>query len=143
MTGARVVRAADAEAREMRLKGKGWSKTLVGSEHGAEGLRVGLSILNGSAPAAPYHYHAESETAYVVIEGLVRVVTGDAVHVLEPGDAVFFPPKAPHALGNGGPDVAKLLSVTVPPPVSGQDFHIVDGNADAGGAGGPDPDRSA
>jgi uncharacterized cupin superfamily protein len=134
---AKVVRAADAEAREMKLKGKGWSKALVGAAQGAEGFGVGLAIMNGSAPAAPYHYHAESETAYVVLEGRMSVVTDSGTHVLDPGDAVFFPPGAPHALGNASPDITRVISVTVPASVSGQDFHVVDAPFGPGPEGAP------
>jgi mannose-6-phosphate isomerase-like protein (cupin superfamily) len=143
---ARVVRAADAEAREMRLKGKGWSKALVTAAQGAEGFSLGLAIMNPSAPAAPYHHHAESETAYVVLDGSMTVVTSRGTHVLGPGDAVFFPPKAPHALGNASAEVTRVISVTVPASASGKDFHIVDeppGPDPAGPPAGRQPDGSA
>jgi mannose-6-phosphate isomerase-like protein (cupin superfamily) len=135
---ARVVRAGEVEAREMKLKGKGWSKALVNAAQGAEGFSLGLAIMNPSAPAAPYHHHAESETAYVVLEGRMVVVTGSDTHVLGPGDAVFFPPKVPHALGNASPEVTRVISVTVPASTSGQDFHIVDAPSGPSPTGAPE-----
>lgn len=60
------------------------------------GTQVELGILRFKAnEGAQMHAHPHEQVVYV-IRGKMRVTTDGTVRVLGPGEAVLFPPNAPH-----------------------------------------------
>jgi mannose-6-phosphate isomerase-like protein (cupin superfamily) len=54
--------------------------------------------------ASPYHFHANCEHFYLIIEGGGTVETEDGVRDVDPGDLIFFPAMDKHRLrARGGP----------------------------------------
>ena len=48
--------------------------------------------------ASPYHYHANCEHFYFIIDGEATVESEDGVRVVGPGDLVFIPAEEKHRL---------------------------------------------
>ena len=80
---------------------------LASKDHGACGLCLLVNTVDPGA-AAPLHKHTVEETM-LVLEGTVWVRVGDERHTVGPQHTVIIPAGAPHAWGNSGPNVAKLL----------------------------------
>ena len=80
---------------------------LATTEHGARGVCL---LVNTVAPgaAAPLHKHTVEEII-LVLEGTVWVRIADECYTVGPQHTVIIPAETPHAWGNSGPDVAKLL----------------------------------
>jgi mannose-6-phosphate isomerase-like protein (cupin superfamily) len=103
---------------------KGIAHDLVGLPDGAQSVDVHVNVLRPDIPPAPYHFHAETENVYILLEGEADAIIDGEHFRLSPMDVVFIPPGVPHALGStaGGP--VKLIEIYAP---AGQDFHLVDG----------------
>jgi quercetin dioxygenase-like cupin family protein len=72
---------------------------------------TGVSLLTNTVEpgaAAPLHVHTVEETM-LVLEGTVWVQVDTARYTVGPQHTVIIPPHTPHAWGNAGPNVAKLL----------------------------------
>jgi len=72
---------------------------------------TGVSLLTNTVEpgaAAPLHLHTVEETM-LVLEGTVWVQVGAERFTLGPHHTVIIPPETPHAWGNAGEGVAKLL----------------------------------
>lgn len=124
MSEVRVVRVADAPTTQMRIPDKGYSRHLVGPDHGARNVHEVISVLLVDAPLAPYHHHERAETIYHVLEGDVVVLVGDRRYRMGPDDIVFIPPGVPHAIGNPGAVEARALGIYA--PSAHDDFHVVE-----------------
>src|SRR6267143_6554581 len=74
---------------------------------GAEGVSLLVNTVEPGA-AAPLHKHTVEETM-LVLEGTVWVRVGAEYATVGPHHTVIIPADTPHAWGNNGPDVAKLL----------------------------------
>ena len=74
---------------------------------GAEGVSLLVNTVEPGA-AAPLHKHTVEETM-LVLEGTVWVRVGEEYATVGPHHTVIIPAHTPHAWGNNGPDVAKLL----------------------------------
>jgi len=74
---------------------------------GAEGVSLLVNTVEPGA-AAPLHKHTVEETM-LVLEGTVWVRVGEEYATVGPHHTVIIPADTPHAWGNNGPDVAKLL----------------------------------
>jgi quercetin dioxygenase-like cupin family protein len=76
----------------------------------AHGARSVCLLVNTVAPgaAAPLHKHTVEETM-LVLEGTVWVRISDERYTVGPQHTVIIPAETPHAWGNSGPGVAKLL----------------------------------
>jgi quercetin dioxygenase-like cupin family protein len=61
------------------------------------------------------HYHTKIEEIFYVLEGELRLRSGDRVVQGGPGTFVFVPMGAVHAFGNPGTSPARMLLVTAPP----------------------------
>jgi quercetin dioxygenase-like cupin family protein len=80
---------------------------LANKELGARGVSLLTNTVEPGA-AAPLHRHTVEETM-LVLEGTVWVRVGEEQHTVGPGYTVIIPAGTPHAWGNPGPGVAKLL----------------------------------
>src|SRR5262249_61097882 len=74
---------------------------------GAAGVSLLVNTVEPGA-AAPLHKHTVEETM-LVLEGTVWVRVGEEYATVGPHHTVIIPAGTPHAWGNNGPDVAKLL----------------------------------
>lgn len=89
-------------------------RVLLSAEHSG-GIEVFLQEgTEGIGP--PPHQHAWDE-AYFVLEGVLEVTVGDAVHRLEAGGFIHVPGGTVHSYRNASPH-ARILSVTNRPGAS-------------------------
>jgi mannose-6-phosphate isomerase-like protein (cupin superfamily) len=102
---------------------KGRARDLVGLPDGARNVDVHLNILNSDAPVAPYHFHAEAENVYIILEGTAEAIIDGERYRLSTDDVVFIPAGVPHAVGGAGEGPVKLIEIYAP---AGQDFHVVE-----------------
>lgn len=71
---------------------------------GSEGIFMGLSRLPPGMRSTS-HYHTNCESSLYVSSGQGRFLSGprlDRTSPIEPGDFIFVPPNAPHAVANDG-----------------------------------------
>ena len=61
------------------------------------------------------HRHLLSEEIYHVTEGEGRMVRGDEIFAINPGDTICIPPGTPHRVDNSGPTPLKILCCCSPP----------------------------
>jgi mannose-6-phosphate isomerase-like protein (cupin superfamily) len=115
----------DAQTSPMRLD-RGTQIRLFGASSGAQSIDMHINVLKVESGRGPYHYHANAENAYFVLEGVVEVIAEGVRYVLSKDDVAFVPPGVKHAAGNGGDIPARVLEIYSP---VGEDFHIV-GDAD-------------
>jgi quercetin dioxygenase-like cupin family protein len=80
---------------------------LASQEHGARGVCLLVNMVDPGA-AAPLHKHTAEETM-LVLEGTVWVRLGEERYTVGPHHTVIIPAETPHAWGNSGPGMAKLL----------------------------------
>jgi quercetin dioxygenase-like cupin family protein len=80
---------------------------LANKELGATGVSLLTNTVEPGA-AAPLHMHTVEETM-LVLEGTVWVQVGEERYTLGPRHTVIIPPHTPHAWGNAGGEVARLL----------------------------------
>ena len=74
---------------------------------GLQGVSLLVNTVEPGA-AAPLHKHTVEETM-LVLEGTVWVRVGEEYATVGPHHTVIIPADTPHAWGNNGPAVAKLL----------------------------------
>ena len=68
---------------------------------------VGASF--GDAP-----YTHEGEEWGMVLSGRLKVIVGDEVYFLDPGDSIWFPSTIPHRMENVAPTVTEYLWIDIP-----------------------------
>jgi quercetin dioxygenase-like cupin family protein len=97
-------------------------KFLVSKDVGAHGLTL---LLNTVEPGAevPLHEHAAEESGYL-LEGVIWVRIGVESHAITPQQTVVFPAGIPHAWGNPGPGVARILWVWNSPDPFGDSVYL-------------------
>lgn len=71
------------------------------------------SHIGGGGSGPPLHYH-ESDQAYFLISGSMKVRLGNAVHDVSSGSLVFIPAGLPHCNWNLGPDSETHLEMIIP-----------------------------
>ncbi len=92
-----------------------WSRARVealgptGAGHSLEPMMITLAP-GGRSGTDPFA-HGGEEFA-LVFEGKVRLTLGDAVHILERGDATTFPAGTPHQWENVGTEPARIVVVS-------------------------------
>jgi mannose-6-phosphate isomerase-like protein (cupin superfamily) len=118
----KIMRIEDAPTRTMP-QNRGKTLRLVDEADGAKNVDVHINLLNARSGMGPTHYHAKAENIYVVLEGILDVIIEGKNYRLNPGEVAFIPPGTPHAAGNHGDTVVRLLEIYSPP---GQDFQLVD-----------------
>ena len=101
-----LVRSADAEV----LAASG--VTLLADTPATNGhLTSHRSIFQPGKEGAPPHLHREAAELFFVLAGSLRVLTGDELVTLEPGDFLLVPPNTPHAFEAAGDVPAEVLFV--------------------------------
>ncbi|WP_329482305.1 cupin domain-containing protein [Kribbella sp. NBC_01510] len=69
------------------------------------------SIFKPGKEGAPPHLHHEAAELFFVLDGSLRVLTGDNITTLEPGDFLVVPPNTPHAFEAAGDHDTEVLFV--------------------------------
>jgi quercetin dioxygenase-like cupin family protein len=72
------------------------------------------SAFRAGADGAPPHFHTRASELFVVLSGSLQVLVDDRVHVLDQGDVLLVPPRAPHAFGAVAGVDADVLFVFTP-----------------------------
>jgi putative monooxygenase len=114
----RIIRGGDAPQRTLRY-GRGVASELVNRWIGASAVDVHINRLRPGAVRGPYHLHTASENVYYLLAGRLTVRLDGLDHELEPGDAAFIPPGAPHSATNVSNEEAVLIEIYAP---GGADF---------------------
>lgn len=117
-----VASVAAATPKVMRWK-RGFQLPLFGEQNGARNIDVHINVINVGSGTGPYHYHAQAENVYIVLEGVVEAVVEGKRYFLQKDDVAFIPPGLRHYAGNPGTVPARVIEIYAP---AGQDFHIVD-----------------
>jgi len=99
---------------------KGDTFPLVSLADGARNVDVHVNVVNGDAPAFPYHYHETAENVFVVLDGVATLIVDGVRYLLSKDDVALIPPGVPHAVGGGGGGPVTLLEIYAP---AGPDFH--------------------
>lgn len=97
-------------------------KFLADKNSGARGLTVLLNIVEPGA-SIPLHKHTAEESG-VVLEGAIWVRIGNERYSAGPDQTVVFPASTPHAWGNAGPGVARILWVWNSPDPFGDSVYL-------------------
>ena len=118
----------DAPTDQMRLD-RGTVAKLFGLHNGARHVDMHINLLEPDSGPGPYHYHAESDNVYFVLDGEISVVVEGEEFRLDRNDALFIPPGLRHATANCGDAPARFIEIYAP---SAPDFHMAD--AEAGSA---------
>lgn len=116
-----------ARLQTMRFN-RGVMHRLVDPDIGAANIDLHINVLNVDSGPGPYHYHANSENVYIVLEGTIWAIIEGEKHVLEKDDVLFIPPGTKHSAGNGGSVPARVIEIYTPP---GPDFNIVEDEPEA------------
>ncbi|MEV0795582.1 cupin domain-containing protein [Kribbella sp. NPDC050459] len=69
------------------------------------------SIFQPGKEGAPPHLHREAAELFFVLDGSLRVLTGENLVELHQGDYLLVPPNTPHAFEAAGNDPAEVLFV--------------------------------
>lgn len=69
------------------------------------------SIFQPGKEGAPPHLHREAAELFFVLNGSLRVLTGENIVTLAQGDFLLVPPNTPHAFEAAGADPAEVLFV--------------------------------
>lgn len=65
-------------------------------------------------PGPPAHSHPNSDEAFYVLEGQLRVLAGDEERIFGPGGFVLIPGGAPHTFATAGDRLARFLVIHAP-----------------------------
>jgi len=97
-------------------------KFLVNKETPANNVTL---LLNDVDPGAsvPLHRHSVEETVYL-FEGTIWAQIGDQRYTVTPHDSVLFPAGVPHAWGNAGESVARMLWTFSGPDPFGDSIYL-------------------
>ena len=66
-------------------------------------------------PGPPLHIHPNTEEAFYVLAGQLRVRVGEHEHTLSAGGFILVPQGLPHTFATAGPEPARFLTSTHPP----------------------------
>jgi mannose-6-phosphate isomerase-like protein (cupin superfamily) len=110
--GALLVRGGDAEV----LDGDPTSVlTLIADSDTTGGaLTTNRSLLRRGSFGAPPHVHTRCTEMFVVLDGVLQVLTGDEIVDLHAGDTLVVPPGLPHAFAPAPGHDADILVVFTP-----------------------------
>ncbi|MCT2592577.1 cupin domain-containing protein [Streptomyces sp. N2-109] len=107
-----LVRAADAEV----LADGPTSLITLLADSGATGgaLTANRATFQQGSPGAPAHFHTRAGEMFLVLDGSLRILSGEQVHTLGVGDFLFVPPMVPHAFAPAPGRTAEALVVFTP-----------------------------
>lgn len=102
---------------------RGTFQGMVGPHRGVHDLDVHENVLTAGCGLGAYHRHDRSSNVYIVLEGVVTLMTEGELHELHVGDYAYVAAGVPHAAGNLSSAVARVLEVYTP---ASPDFTIVE-----------------
>ncbi|MFF8093034.1 cupin domain-containing protein [Streptomyces sp. NPDC016675] len=89
--------------------------TLLADSEATGGLLTSYrSTFAEGAVGAPAHFHARAAEMFYVVDGSLRVLTGETVTVLGAGDFLLVPPHTPHAFAAAPGCTADVLFTFTP-----------------------------
>ncbi|MEU0228597.1 cupin domain-containing protein [Streptomyces sp. NPDC006284] len=89
--------------------------TLLADSEATRGLLTSYrSTFAEGAVGAPAHFHTRAAEMFYVIDGSLRVLTGDTVTVLGAGDFLLVPPHTPHTFAAAPGCTADVLFTFTP-----------------------------
>ncbi|MFI0729685.1 cupin domain-containing protein [Streptomyces sp. NPDC021225] len=77
-------------------------------------LTANKATFEKGSPGAPAHFHTKATEMFFVLDGTMRILVGDEVHILGKGDFLTVPPTVPHAFAPAADSTAELLVVFTP-----------------------------
>ncbi|MES4904825.1 MULTISPECIES: cupin domain-containing protein [unclassified Streptomyces] len=77
-------------------------------------LTANKATFEKGSPGAPAHFHTKASEVFFVLDGAMRILVGDEVHILGKGDFLTVPPTVPHAFAPAPDSTAELLVVFTP-----------------------------
>lgn len=117
----RVIRAADrvpfTSATEPRPGGPPPSGAHLGliTPTGLEAISAVWGRFEPGAQVGDEPYVHEGEDWAVVVSGRLKVVVGDDIYFLDPGDSIWFAGTIPHRLENVAQEDTNYIRVNIPP----------------------------
>jgi mannose-6-phosphate isomerase-like protein (cupin superfamily) len=112
MTEATLVRAADAE---VVTDAPGSLITLFADSDTTGGaFTTNRATLGRGVFGTPAHFHTRATEFLFVFDGVLQVLVGEELHLLEKGDFLAVPPRVPHAFGPAEGSDADALVVFTP-----------------------------
>jgi mannose-6-phosphate isomerase-like protein (cupin superfamily) len=116
-----IVRAADAEVIA------GGSITLLAEAATAGGaIAVNRSLLPAAYSGVPPHYHERSTELFFVLDGGMRVLAGEQMLTLGPGDVLVVPAGVVHALAPADGTHADFLAIATPVTERFDYYRLID-----------------
>jgi mannose-6-phosphate isomerase-like protein (cupin superfamily) len=112
---------SDAAEQAMDL-GRGISRLLVGPDEGIDSIDLHVNELIPGGGLGNYHYHARAHNVYLVLEGTMEAVIDGRWYLLPENGVAVIPAGVPHAAGNAGDTLARIIEVYAP---AGKDFNIL------------------
>lgn len=107
--GQRPIIAVDAIGRDgsvgIRLEGVAIDGALLYSS---------IHVIDAGGDSGGFIQHVGEELAYV-LEGTVEINLDGRIHLLHPGDSLFFPSEVRHSYRNPGRETARILWTNTPP----------------------------
>lgn len=122
---AQFTRFDDAPTDQMRFD-RGIVTKLFGTYNGAQHVDMHINLLQPDSGPGPYHYHAESDNVYFVLQGEICVLVEGEEFRLAAADALFIPPGLRHATSNCGDVPARFIEIYAP---AAPDFHMAETGA--------------
>ncbi|MDI1464643.1 cupin domain-containing protein [Catellatospora sp. KI3] len=87
---------------------------LADSDTTADGFTSYRSSFAKGAVGAPAHFHTRASELFFVLSGSLRVLVGEEITTLSPGDFLAVPPHTPHAFAAAPGCEADVLFVFTP-----------------------------
>ena len=87
---------------------------LINSDLGTAKLDLHLNRLRPGEPGGSYHFHSNSDNAYIVRRGEGRLVVEGETHILKQDDVVYIPAGMKHSLTNAGHEPFEIFEIYAP-----------------------------
>jgi len=105
----------DDRHRVLRIRNDELDILAFGDETGGAYALIEMRITPGGGP--PVHLHDDDDESFLVLEGRFRILQGDVIRDVGPGEFVFGPRRVPHAFTNIGETTGRLLVIDAPPRI--------------------------
>jgi mannose-6-phosphate isomerase-like protein (cupin superfamily) len=105
----------DDRYRVLRIRNDELDILAFGDETGGAYALIEMRITPGGGP--PVHLHDDDDESFLVLEGRFRILQGDVIRDVGPGEFVFGPRRVPHAFTNIGETTGRLLVIDAPPRI--------------------------
>ncbi|MGH2561328.1 MAG: cupin domain-containing protein [Thermomicrobiales bacterium] len=92
-TSAPLVAALDEDAAQWFVGARTWIRTTAAHAGGVQGV---IEFILPAGWGTPYHVHRNEDETFYVIDGEIRVFSGDQSWVAGPGGIAFLPCNIPH-----------------------------------------------